>query len=172
MYKQPTSISFFLSLAIFLILPSLHVFKTQHIKLLCFAPYLAASAYSHSKPQVLLKSMFIGFLYDCFSSAAFGIYALLYVLSCSMTYNLKNVFLEEKLFSVPLITTIFSLVFSLLSYPVFSLFHFHVFSQKQLVFDVKNALTVDFCYAIIIYVIPCLISKGSRRILSLIRRFL
>ncbi|WP_213357773.1 rod shape-determining protein MreD [Chlamydiifrater phoenicopteri] len=172
MYKRSTSTCFLLSLTVFLALPSIQTTQIQPTKLLCFAPYLAASIYKHKMPQVLLKAMFVGLLYDLFSSTTFGAYSLLHVLSALIIYRLKSVFLEEKLLSVPLITAIFSSVFYLLSYPIFTLFHFHLFSQKRLFLDIKNAFTIDFLYAIIIYVIPCLISEGRRRMLSLIRRFL
>ncbi|AGW37930.1 hypothetical protein CPE1_0434 [Chlamydia pecorum PV3056/3] len=135
---------------------------------LFFTPYIVRLFWGISKKQVLIWAFFVGLFCDISSSYIFGIHTLLYVSSAACTYGLKRFFLKDKFFSLPLVSAIFSFVFSSLAYPSLAIFtHRYCWDASLILLDIRHAILIDFPYSTLIYLLPFLISLGSCKIKKL-----
>ncbi|WP_041468090.1 rod shape-determining protein MreD [Chlamydia felis] len=126
-----------------------------------FSPYLVASFYRLSKERVLVHALVIGLFCDIGSSYLFGIHTFLYVITAALLYRMHTIFLKDKWLSIPLINSVFALLFSYFSYPTLAFFNHKInCSLYSLLLDAKHAFTIDFIYSGIIYLLPCILTQG------------
>ncbi|NGX62065.1 MAG: hypothetical protein K940chlam9_01558 [Chlamydiae bacterium] len=142
-----------LSLAAFL-------FFSPRFPLLYFAPYLVVCFYQLSFTHTLFRSLGCGVLVDLFSSNPhFGLHSLVYFLVSAALYHQKQNFFADKLSTVPIMTTFFSLLSTLL----FLVARF--FSSSPLHLSWRGVMTEFFAlpllegtYALLVFSLPfCLI---------------
>ncbi|WP_201457147.1 rod shape-determining protein MreD [Chlamydia sp. 17-3921] len=161
MQSSPAFVTLLLCYLSFLFLP-------QHFPKflpLFFAPYLVRKFWELPKERVLLRAFLIGIFCDISSSYLFGIHTLLYVGASIFSYRLQKIFLKDRLFSLSLTNTLFSLIFSSLAYPLLAFFnHRFSWSLSTTLLDIKNAILIDFPYGMLIYLLPCTISLGICKI--------
>ena len=84
-----------------------------HVKLICFAPFLAVLFIRMKATTALWLSALTGVFTDLFSSHFFGMYALVFVLVCAFLYRQKR-FFTEKPINLAIYTAIISIVITII----------------------------------------------------------
>ncbi|MCB1180775.1 MAG: mreD [Chlamydiia bacterium] len=103
--------AFFLSLFLFFLSP----IYFPRLKLLFFAPYLILVMYKMDFFSLLVRASFAGIIMDLFSAHSFfGLSSLLHLFTAMIVYTMRLNFFEDKLTTLPIMTFIFSVLFSLL----------------------------------------------------------
>ncbi|WP_348664162.1 rod shape-determining protein MreD [Chlamydia vaughanii] len=155
-----------LSVLSFFICPQLY----PDLRPIFFSPYLVANFYRLPKEEVLIHALLIGIFCDLGSSYLFGIHTFLYVATSAILHGMQKIFLKDKWLSVPIINIVFSLIFSYLSYPTLAFFnHTITWSTSSLLLDAKHTFMVGFTYSVIIYLLPCTITQGIRKMRVFLR---
>ncbi|WP_117274762.1 rod shape-determining protein MreD [Chlamydia poikilotherma] len=135
-----------------------------------FAPYLVANFYRLPKEEILIHALILGLFCDIGSSYLFGIHTFLYITTSALLHKMHKIFLNDRWLSIPLINSIFVLVFSYFSYPTLAFFNHKInWSLHSLLLDAKHAFTIDFIYSGIIYLLPCIITQGIRNMRGFLR---
>lgn len=143
------------------------------IKPIFFASYLVCCFYRLSKEKVLVRALILGIFCDITSSYLFGVHAFLYVITSALLYKIHKIFLKDKWLSLPIITVIFSLMFTYLSYPTLAFFNYTMtWSLSSLAIDAKHTIVIGFIYSVITYVLPCMITRSVLKIINLLRNLL
>ncbi|AHK63126.1 rod shape-determining protein MreD [Chlamydia avium] len=159
----------YLSIFNFFLFPQLY----PDFKPIFFAPYLVASFYKLSKEKVLVHALILGIFCDTASSYIFGVHAFLYVITSAILYKTHKIFLKEKWLSLPIITSIYSVIFVYLSYPTLAFFNYTMtWSLASLVSDAKHTVVVGFIYSIITYILPSMITRSILKITTLLKKLL
>ncbi|CAG9046658.1 rod shape-determining protein MreD [Chlamydia abortus] len=156
----------FLAILSFLLCPQ----YTPHLCPVFFGPYLVANFYRLPKEKVLIHALIIGLFCDIASSYLFGIHAFLYVITSALLHKMHTIFLKDRWLSIPMIHSMFALVFSCFSYPTLAFFNYKIlWNFSSLLLDVKYAFTIDFLYSGIIYLLPCTITQGILKMRGFLR---
>ncbi|EPP36820.1 hypothetical protein BOKEGFJH_00247 [Chlamydia avium] len=159
----------YLSIFNFFLFPQLY----PDFKPIFFAPYLVASFYKLSKEKVLVHALILGIFCDTASSYIFGVHAFLYVITSAILYKTHKIFLKEKWLSLPIITSIYSVIFVYLSYPTLAFFNYTMtWSLASLVSEAKHTVVVGFIYSIITYILPSMITRSILKITTLLKKLL
>lgn len=107
---QPINSVYIFVLAIFFTL------LINRINLLYFAPFLVLSYYSNSCLRSCWLSVGSGIIIDLFSSTSyFGLTAVNYCLATFLLYGQTRHFFRERMFTIPIMTLLFSLLSSCIS---------------------------------------------------------
>ncbi|MEI8301204.1 MAG: hypothetical protein WCG10_06330 [Chlamydiota bacterium] len=129
------------------------------LPLLGFAPYLSFIFLKHPLKHLLWKSFLCGLMMDFLqSSLPFGYCSLSYVLTSLILYRQKWLFFHDKLISLAIFSSFFSLIHSVSQILLFDL------TKKTLAFSWKHLLSelvmmplCDGLYAFIGFTMPSLI---------------
>jgi len=125
-----------------------------HIKLICFAPFLAVLFIQMKATVALWISALTGVFVDLFSSHFFGMYALVFVLACIFLYRQKRFFALNPL-NLAIYTAIISVVITLIEPVLLFLFEKKVtLSWKWFFTDLIIMPTLDGLFAIIWFAYP------------------
>lgn len=141
-------ISLFCTLFAPLFFPKLH--------LLYFSPYLVRSFYQSNRIGVLWRSIGCGIVLDFLSSSSlFGITSLNYALVSCILYGQTRNFFEDKLFTLPLMTFLFSALSTALS-ALLALFFAQGFPLKGfwILSDCVIMPGADALYAFFLFLLP------------------
>jgi hypothetical protein len=126
------------------------------LRLTFLAPLLVLLFYRLSWYLIAWVAVGAGVLMDLLSAdGQFGLYALIYTLTASLLYPLKHHFFEEKLTTLPLLSSFFGLLSSLLFSIVGSLFERPLtLSWQWIVTDLFLLPIADGCYAFVWVLLP------------------
>ncbi len=142
-----------------------------HCRLFYFAPYLILTFYKQTRFAVLWRALGCGLVIDLFSSTPyFGLTALNYTLVCWILYSQRHNFFEDKPFTLPVMTFLFS-VLSTLTATILFLFFAHPvpLSLKWLFTDLFWMPLLDAGYALGLS-LPFQITYKLRRVMRARRR--
>lgn len=138
---------FLVSLAAFLFFPGTH--------LLFFAPFLIVTFYKCSLIQSLWLAAGTGLLVDFFSSSFFGNSACIYTIASYILYRQNRHFFEDKVSTLSLMTTLFSLLASVLQFIFNMLFDLRpLLSFSFLLTDFIIMPLIDGAYAYLFFLLP------------------
>ena len=137
------------------------IFAPTFFPPLFFAPYLVISIYTFPLFSCLVRSVFCGVLIDLASAHPyFGLTPLVLSLTTLVIYTQKTNFFEDKLSTLPLLTFLFSSLFSLLEMCMFALFGGSVsLSMRWIMTDVFVMALFDALFAFIFISLPFFLSK-------------
>ena len=141
-----------------------------HIKLICFAPFLAVLFIQTKATIALWLSALTGVFADLFSSHFFGMYALVFVLVCALLYRQKR-FFAVKPINLAIYTAIISVVITIIEPVLLFLFEKKVLlSWKWFFTDLIIMPTLDGLYAIVWFAYPIklydIVKKQMIRVLA------
>jgi hypothetical protein len=164
------SLLFFYTLALALTLPIL----LPHPKFLYFAPFLILAMYQREKIDCLWLAFLCGFCIDLMSfQMRLGFYALNYLLVMEFLYLLKHHFFEDGLYTLPILTGLFSILFVLIHVLLFFLLgHSLILTTSWMQNDLIWMPIYDSFYAFLAFSLPSLIipkkpiSRRSKLILK------
>lgn len=135
-----------------------------------FAPYLVANFYQNSRERVAIQALYLGIFCDIGSSYPLGTHAFLYTLTSFLLYRTHTIFLKDKWLSIPIIVIFFSWVFVFLSYPTLAFFNYPIhMNMRTCLSDIKQSVLMNFIHSVLIYLLPCIITRGILRIRNLFR---
>ncbi|WP_075882769.1 hypothetical protein [Candidatus Protochlamydia sp. W-9] len=148
------SLLFFYTLSLTLILPIL----LPHLPLLYFAPFLVIAIYKREKIDCLWLAFLCGLFVDLLSfQMRLGFYALNYMLTIELLYYFKRHFFEDGLYTVSILTSLFSILFVVIHVTLFFMFGHGL---KLTGAWVKNDLIwmpiCDGIYALLVFSLPSL----------------
>ena len=152
--------AFFLAFALMLYIPSTH--------LLFFAPYLVICLYKRPLSAILWRAIACGTLLDLFSSSPhFGLTAVNYAIVCTLLYPQRLNFFVDKISTVPLMTTFFSLLSTLLHLLLLlCVVHPHSLHFQMVFTDLIAMPIADGLYALLCFTLPMQIYLFSKNLLK------
>ncbi|NGX54336.1 MAG: hypothetical protein K1000chlam4_01062 [Chlamydiae bacterium] len=158
-FKAHPSIAFILSLLALLFFPSFH--------LLFFAPYLIISLYRYPLVDALWRAIGCGIAIDLLSSSPlFGQTALIYCIATLLLHPQRLNFFEDKLSTLPLMTTLFSLLSTIMqALLLFVLGHSIGLHWPMVVTDFIAMPLVDGLYAMLLFTLPFQIYRYLSKII-------
>ncbi len=138
--------------------PKLHLFY--------FVPFIIVSYYQFSFVSSLWVSLACGTLVDCFSvHSFFGLNAFVYCLTTSLLYNQRSNFFADRLSTLPLMTSLFSItatIFFMLCASILE--RKQIFSSTLFFTDLFIMPVIDSLYAFVFFVLPMhLLQKVTRK---------
>jgi rod shape-determining protein MreD len=121
-----------------------------------FAPVLARSFISHPFKQALIHALIAGLFMDCISSALpFGTEMIVFCFLTLLLFRFKRHFFSDKLLSFALFTAIISIMYTIVTYLLFTLNDQPVnFLWKSLISDFAIMPVIDAVYALIWFSLP------------------
>jgi len=127
-----------------------------HVHLLFFLPYLVCACYRLSRFQVAWRAMWCGLLLDLLSSSGrFGLDTWALTFTAFLCYGLKRSFFEDKFSTLPLMTFLFSLCFSLITALLHTALASDLILSWRWVFtDLFEMAVCDALYAAVLFSLP------------------
>ncbi len=137
----------------------------SNLPFLFFAPYLIQVIYRCSSYTSLWHALFCGLIIDLLSaSSPFGLYAINYVATVWLLFPRRQNFFEDKLSTLPLMTSFFSfLSTALLAILAFIFGHKVGYSWKWIGIDLITLSILDGVYAFLWYTLPLHLLKVIKR---------
>lgn len=124
-----------------------------HLPILAYSPYLAFTFQANPLLKALWQSFLCGLIADSLQSALpFGSCAFCYTLATLALYKLKRTFFEDKIFSLSIFSTIFSILFSFMQVLIFYFMKTPLhFTFTSFVFELAIMPLCDGVYAFICF---------------------
>ncbi|WP_100934712.1 hypothetical protein [Candidatus Chlamydia corallus] len=139
--------------------------------LIIFSPYIVLCFYCFSKDRGLLLSLGCGILSDL-ALGSRGVFLLLYPLTALITHKAYLIFSKESKTALVIVNMIFCAIFLLLTIPTYALFGHEVrWSIDLLVSPLRHSFLDNLIFNSLIYILPCAINSGIRKMVSFFRRF-
>lgn len=139
--------AFLVAFTLMLFIPSTH--------LLFFAPYLILCLYKSSMRAILWNSVACGAILDLFSSSPhFGLTAVNYTLTAVLLYPQRLNFFVDKISTLPLMTSFFSLLSTLLHLLLLLCvghprsLHFHMIFTDFIAMPIADGLYALLCFTL------------------------
>lgn len=136
--------------------------------LLYFAPYLVLTYYKHPRYSVLWHAFGCGLLIDLFSSSTFfGMTGINYCITSMLLYGQTRNFFEDKMFTLFLMTTLFSLSSTLIALFLSLFLDQNFFLSFGWLFSELMCLPLcDGAYALLFFSLPFQLTRRLSKIIS------
>lgn len=154
--------AFLFSLFLTLCFPVL--FPTYH--LIFFSPFLIILFYQSSYLACLWSALLCGIIIDLLSSdMRLGLYGIIFCLTTALLYNQKRNFFADSLSTLPIMTYLFSLIFTIIqALSLYILEKESILSWKWILTDLVFMPGLDALYAFIVFILPAIFfGKMPRR---------
>jgi cell shape-determining protein MreD len=155
LYRKRLDFAFLIGLFCTLFIPTLF----PEAKLLYFVPFLIIMYYKKTFLTCLWGSLFCGLILDLLSSESrLGLYAINYMLTTTLIYQLRHNFFPDSAITLPVLTLFFSMLSALLEIIMMMVFdhrltlHGHWIFNTMIYLPILNAL-----FAFVIFVIPSIL---------------
>lgn len=149
----------------FTFLASLIAMALFSFRLHFFAPFLIICYYQKSFPTALRASLLCGILIDLFTSPLkFGLHALNYTLTTALIYHQKKNLFADHLTTLPLMTSLFSFLSTLIQIFLLALFLQPIPLTFSFIFtDLLFMPAIDGLFAFCWFILPNLIFQKQIR---------
>ncbi|SPN73477.1 hypothetical protein C10C_0304 [Chlamydia serpentis] len=135
-----------------------------------FSSYIVLCFYHFSKDKGLFLSLGCGVLNDLASGSG-GVFLLLYPLATLVAYKAHLIFAKESKIALLIVNMIFCFTFLILTIPAYALFGHQIhWSIDFLISPLRCSFLDNLIFSSLIYILPCAINSGIRKLVSFIRR--
>lgn len=162
--RTKSKISFWISLLCTLFAPLF----CPRLHLLYFAPFLVTCSYKYSRFSALWRAIGCGVIIDLLSSTHFfGLTSINYSLVTLLLYGQTRHFFEDKLSTLPLMSSLFSFFSTAVAF-LLTIFFGHRFlpSWRWIVTDLFGMSLIDGCYAFLLFSLPFHLTYRIRKMRS------